>query len=174
MLKKKEYQQIVEEKRGKPLKDIMYELCIEKNVIPIQGANILKVPKDVFLYWRNQFRFGPMQFAYDRSERMNAKRNGLYTKELEESDLTRPLKLADEQSLSGFKEVIQRYLEITKAKLLIHELDDLEHLNLQMRIASIECTLDLLDSYCDGDFSYKYLKDMSEVKKNLEEKYKRN
>ncbi len=58
---KSDYQARVEEKFGKPLKDIMYELCVQKDVILTEGASILDVPKSVYKSWRNKFRYGPLQ-----------------------------------------------------------------------------------------------------------------
>ncbi|MBM7650920.1 hypothetical protein [Neobacillus cucumis] len=42
-----EYQEKVEKKFGKPLKEIMYHLCVIKDIVPYEGASILDVPRSV-------------------------------------------------------------------------------------------------------------------------------
>ena len=46
---KREYQELVEKNAGKPLKEIMYELCVVRDLVPIEGANLLGVPKRYLL-----------------------------------------------------------------------------------------------------------------------------
>lgn len=75
-----EYQRIVEDKLGKPLKEIMHELCIAKELCANEGANFLGVPKETFKFWRNKFRFGPKQVQYDLAQEQNKKKTQLLKK----------------------------------------------------------------------------------------------
>lgn len=92
----------------------MYELCVEKDLLPVEGASILNVPKQVFLNWRNKFRFGPLQIKVDYAEQYHNERMETYKNELEDVDFNREFKYYDEKSLVGFRELLQRLLEIKK------------------------------------------------------------
>lgn len=44
----KEYKEMVEQKYGKSLREVMEELCVAKDVSAWEGADILQVPKSTF------------------------------------------------------------------------------------------------------------------------------
>ncbi|NCU18346.1 hypothetical protein [Pallidibacillus pasinlerensis] len=143
----KEYQRMVEDKFGKDLKSIMYKLCVIDDVIASEGADILGVPKNTFIYWRNKFRFGPFQRKYDAAEEIQSKNMKTYKDELSNKELNRELKYTDEKSLTGFKEIIERLLEIKKAQYLKDE----EDLNAIFEIAVLEKTLINIQRYLSGE-----------------------
>ncbi|SEM04601.1 hypothetical protein SAMN04488688_10880 [Paenibacillus sp. cl141a] len=50
-----EYKIKVEKEHGKPLEEIMFEYCVEKDLIPAEISSILNVPKSTIIQWRNNF-----------------------------------------------------------------------------------------------------------------------
>lgn len=158
---KKEYQDFVETNFKKPLREVMYELCVLKNVVPIEGAHILGVPKEIFIYWRNDFRFGPDQLRYDQAERIDKRNRNLYRDQLQGVDLTRTFLYKEEKSLEGFKEIIERYLELMKMK-KINQSSDGDELQINLKIACLEYTLNLLDSYYSEELYDKYFSDLKQ------------
>ena len=137
---------MVEKKYGKPLKDIMYELCVIRDVVPSEGASELGVPKNTFLSWRNQFRFGPLQRMADYAEQMRKETINEYKKE-QNIDLERDFIYKDEISIKGFKELMERFLELEKYK---RTLSDIADMSIMMKIAVIEQTLSYLTEYEQG------------------------
>ncbi|WNS42066.1 hypothetical protein [Paenibacillus sp. MMS20-IR301] len=51
----KEYQEEIEKKYGKSLKDIMHELIVEHHMDQWDGSTELGVPKETFVAWRTKF-----------------------------------------------------------------------------------------------------------------------
>lgn len=150
-----EYQKIVEKKFNKPLKDIMYGLCISKDVVASEGASILDVPKDVFITWRNRFRFGPLQLRADAADRLNTEKLEQYKRELQNIDLNRKFEYGDKQSLDGFKEMLERLLELQKARKILYNPDGLGNISIEMNIMVLEQAINHLDSYLSGDLHRK-------------------
>lgn len=60
----------IEKEWGKSLRDVMFELCIEQDVIAAIGADMLGVPRSTFESWRNRFRVGPLQYRRDRFDEL--------------------------------------------------------------------------------------------------------
>ena len=156
---KREYQELVERNFGKPLKEIMHELCVVRDLVPLEGAHILGVPKDIFIYWRTEFRFGPNQLRYDCAERIIERNLKLYQEQLNGIDVKRPFFYYEEKSLEGFKEIVERYLELTKMKRLSHDSNNDEMQN-DIRIACLEYTLNLLNSYDEGELYDRYFSEI--------------
>jgi transposase-like protein len=151
MMTNKDYKEMVEKKYGKPLKDIMYELCVIRDVVPSEGASELGVPKNTFLSWRNQFRFGPLQRMADYAEQMRKETINEYKKELQNIDLERDFIYKDEISIKGFKELMERFLELEKYKRTLSDIDSSSDMSIiMMKIASIEQTLSYLTEYEQG------------------------
>ncbi len=169
-LTKQEYQDMVEKKFGKPLKDIMYDLCVIQDVIASEGANILDVPKNVFTYWRNELRFGRYQLLNDAAEKLNKEKMEKYTSQLQSTDLTRKFEYVNAQSLQGFKEILERYLELHKAKRVLYDPDALENLSFELNIGCLEHALHYLDSYCSG----KLYKDFEHEAQSVNEDLRKN
>ena len=116
MLTNKDYKEMVEQKFQRPLKDIMYEICIKRGLDKWDGAKELGVPKDTFVRWRTDYRFGPLQYRADKAEKSRIETVNKYKQELEDIDLYRELAFKNEVSLRGFKELAERMLEIEKMK----------------------------------------------------------
>lgn len=57
------YQLKLEEKYGKPIKEIIYEYYINKNLGPSVGAKELGIPRPVFIYFRNYFGLKEIKHA---------------------------------------------------------------------------------------------------------------
>ena len=151
IMTKEEYKEIVEKKFNKPLENIMYELCVVKDVIASEGASILDVPKDVFISWRNKFRFGPIQRRADEDNRLHKEKLEQYESELQNIDLSRKFKYGAKQSLDGFKEMLERLLELQKTKKIKNNLEGLGNISIEMNIMAIEQTISYLDSYLSGE-----------------------
>lgn len=45
-----EYQELIEKRYQKPLKEVMYDLCVKRDLIPAERARILEVPEQTFKY----------------------------------------------------------------------------------------------------------------------------
>lgn len=164
---KKEYQDIVEKRFNKPLKDIMYDLCVIQDVIASEGANILGVPKNIFIYWRNELRFGRYQLLNDAAENLNKEKIAKYINELKSVDLTREFEHVNNQSLQGFREILGRYLELQKAKRVLYDPDALRNLSYQLNISFLEQTLHYLDSYCSGELYKNFMHEAQKVNEDL-------
>jgi hypothetical protein len=157
-------------KFGKSLKDIMYDLCVTKDVIASEGANILGVPKDVFTFWRNEFRFGRYQLLNDKAEKINKEKVEKYITQLQTTDLTRKFENMSIQSLQGFKEILERYLELQKAKRVLYDPDALGNLSYELNIGCLEQAIHYLDSYCSGNLYRDFEHEAQNVKKDLMKK----
>ncbi|AWO73143.1 MULTISPECIES: hypothetical protein [Bacillaceae] len=151
MMTNKDYQEIVEKKYGKPLKEIMYELCVIRDVVPWEGASELGVPKSTFLSWRNKFRFGPIQRRADFARQMRDNTINKYKQELEDIDFERDFIYKDEKTIRGFKEIMERLLELERYKrTLLDDADTSSDILITMKIATIEQTLNYLMEYEQG------------------------
>lgn len=53
----------LEEKFNKPMKDIIYEYYITKNLGPSVGARELEIPRRVFIYFRNYYSLKEVKHA---------------------------------------------------------------------------------------------------------------
>ena len=146
-----EYQEIVEKKFNKPLENIMYELCVVKDLIASEGARTLDVPKDVFITWRNRFRFGPIQRRADAADKLHIEKLQQYKNELQNIDFNRKFKYSDRQSLDGFKEMLERLLELQKARKIKYNPEGLGDISIEMNIMVIEQAISYLDSYLSGE-----------------------
>ena len=79
----------------------------------------------------------------------------LYQEQLQGIDLKRPFLYLEEKSVEGFKEIIGRYLELMKMKKLSQASNNDEMQN-DIRIACLEYTLNLLNSYNKDELYDKY------------------
>lgn len=155
----KEYQEMVEQKYGRPLEAVIYDLCVIQDVVPTEGARILGVPKTTFTFWRNKFRFGPMQLLADQAKQRRKDEKVAYSNQLQDVDLVRPFKHQDGLSLDGFQEVIERYLELYKARRTKIEPDSDHEISIIMKIGMLEETLQLLEAYQNGSPYDKFMRD---------------
>ncbi|MFD0588010.1 hypothetical protein ACFQZE_08340 [Paenibacillus sp. GCM10027627] len=153
----KEYQVEVEKKYGKPLKVIMHELIVECGMDQWDGSTKLGVPKETFIVWRTKFRLGPDQRRADLAEQMRNKTHQEYKEELVNVDLKRPFEYKIEKSLRGFKEVIERMVELEKQRRVLSDIGAIGDISHMMRIATLESIVSYLDQY-----------DLSELHKTFE------
>ncbi|MFK9090708.1 hypothetical protein [Bacillus salipaludis] len=142
-----DYKGLVEKKFGKPLKEIMYEICIEKGLEKWDGAELLGVPVETFAAWRSKFRFGPLQWRADQAAILRKKNIEKYNEELLNSDLNRVFVHKGERTIESFKEVIERMLELAKAKRTKHSEVSLDEISILMKIGILENTLEYINDF---------------------------
>jgi hypothetical protein len=147
MTTNKEYKELVEAKYERPLREVMYELCINRGMDPWEGSKVLGVPKETFVTWRTQFRFGPDQRRYDRAEQLRNETVNEYIKQLENINIRRDFLFSKEKSLNGFRELIVRKLELEKLRRTLLEIDSVGDMSVMLRIGILEGVLDYLDDY---------------------------
>lgn len=172
-MKNIEYQHMVEQKYGKPLREVMEELCVTKDVIAREGARILGVPESTFKAWRNNFRLGPIQRLADMGKIHEEAQLIRFKEELSETDLTRPLKFT-EISFEGFKELLERFIELTKAEGLVFDLEGLGMMSLEIKISMFEDAISNLDKYLSGTLQQEYFRKADFFKQELSKKENKN
>ncbi|ADO57747.1 MULTISPECIES: hypothetical protein [Paenibacillus] len=155
MMTNNDYKLQVEKELGKELKEIMYEYCVEKDLIPAEISSILNVPKNTIIQWRNQFRFGPQQRAADSSRLIRQKGINDYKNELQNIDFNREFDFK-EHSLSGFKELIERFLELEKYRRTIINSNALADMSVMIRIESLNEMLGYLNDYEENQLYKRY------------------
>ncbi len=164
-----DYRQMVEKKFGKPLEEIMYDACVNKHMIPVEGAEYLGVPVNVFSNWRNYYRLGPVQRQVDAARDKRERQNQIYSEQLKDVDLIRPFQHIDQVSIGGLQEIIERYLELCKAKKIISEESSLGELSFIMEIGVLEKMLAYIKSYTNGRLHEQYMQDAEEHCNNRKE-----
>lgn len=145
-MKSKDYEIQVVERFGKPLKEIMYELCVVQDLLPIQGAEKLNVPKEIFIRWRSRFRYGPQQRMYDAAERRVQEMKNQYQSEGNVHLIDRPFTYEEEITLEGLEELISRKIEILKKNLTESEGNSI----IPMNISINEMILEVINNYRSG------------------------
>lgn len=112
------------------------------------GAELLGVPVEVFAAWRSKFRFGPLQWRADQAEILRKRNIEKYNEELLELDLNRAFLHKGERTLESFKEVIERMLELEKAKRTKQsEVSYDGEISLIMKIGILENTLEYINEF---------------------------
>ncbi|MEW9050957.1 MAG: hypothetical protein AB2392_07345 [Neobacillus sp.] len=142
-----DYKTLIEKKFGKPLKDIMYEVCIEKGLEKWDGAELLGVPVETFAAWRSKFRFGPLQWRADQADILRKRNIEKYNEELLNSDLNRAFLHKGDRTIESFKEVIERMLELAKAKRTKHAEVSYDEISIIMKIGILENTLEYINEF---------------------------
>ncbi|MBH5320894.1 hypothetical protein I6N90_24200 [Paenibacillus sp. GSMTC-2017] len=163
----KEYQEEVEKKYGKPIKEIMNELVIKRHMDQWDGATELGVPKETFVTWRTKFRLGPDQRREDFAERMRNKTLESYKKELENVDFERSFDFKDEKSLRGFKEIIERMIELEKKRRLLHDFDNRMDIVHSMRVSTLESIILYLNQYHLSELHETFNYDLKNLKPKI-------
>jgi len=151
-----DYKTLVEEKFGKPLKEIMYETCIEKGLEKWDGAELLGVPVITFAKWRSKFRFGPLQWQADQAEVLRKKNVEKYKDELSDLDLKRAFHHKGDRTIEGFKEVIKRLLELAKARRANHPEFSNGELSMIMKIGILESILEYITDFEENKLHDKF------------------
>ncbi len=77
-----------------------------------------------------------------------------YNNELKNIDFNRKFNYEEEISLEGFRELLQRLLEIKKKDNL--DVNRIENMSNVMEIAAIEMSLQYIEDYIQGDLTKKY------------------
>ena len=163
MLTNKDYKEMVEQKFQKPLKDIMYEICIKRGLDKWDGAKELGVPQNTFVRWRTDYQFGPLQYRADKAEKSRSETVNKYKQELEDIKLNRELVFKNEVSLRGFKELAERMLELKKMALAEVE-DPMSNYLGSMDVTVWESIIYYLEQYESGslqkqlEWGLKYVK----------------
>lgn len=143
----KEYQEQVEKRYGKPLREVMHELIVKRHMDQWSGSEELGVPKETFVEWRTKFRLGPVQRRADSWKRKTIDTLNEYRKELRDIDIGRPFAYREETSLRGFREIIERMIEVEKVRSLLINVDPMNHLSMMLVINNLEAIIEYLDQY---------------------------
>ncbi|MCL1694584.1 hypothetical protein [Lysinibacillus sp. BPa_S21] len=159
-----DYKTMVEEKFGKPLKEIMYVVCVEKGMEKWEGAELLGVPIKTFTAWRSKFRFGPMQVQADKADKMRKETIEKYNDELKEVNLARPFENKGENSLKEFKELTERILELEKYKRTIQEVAPMSEIAITLKIGMLESTLESIIQFESGKLYDQYMFELQNLK----------
>lgn len=169
MMTNRDYKKMVEKKYGKQLKDIMHELVVDKGLDQWDGSAVLGVPKNIFVKWRTQFRLGPIQRMADYAEKRRQDIINEYKKQLVSVDLYRDFIFKEEKSLTGFKELIERMLELAKYRRTLVDTDSTIDLSIVLQIGMLEEILNYLEDYQKDRLHKKYenyLADLKMIMKN--------
>lgn len=142
---------------GDHIKDIMHELIVERHMDQWDGSTELGVPKETFVAWRTKFRLGPVQRGAEFAKQMRHETLQGYKEELVNVDLERPFEFRNEKSLRGFKEVIERMMELEKQRRVLADIDAMGDISHMVRIATLESIVSYLEQY-----------DLSELHKTFE------
>lgn len=158
-----DYKAMVEKKFGKPLKEIMHEVCVEKGMEKWDGAELLDVPVKTFVAWRSRFRFGPMQIQADKAKKMRNETIKKYKDELNDINIDRPFE-HEGNSLKAFKELIERTLELEKYKRTIQAIGTMSAIEITWKIGMLESTLDSIIQFESGKLYDQYMFDVRYLK----------
>ncbi|MDH6348964.1 hypothetical protein [Brevibacillus sp. 1238] len=154
-----DYKKQVEEEHGKSLREIMYEYCVEKNLIPAEISSILNVPKKTIIQWKNHFRFGPLQREADLSIARRKEVIADYTSDLKNVDFNRDF-INKDYSLEGFKELIERFLELEKHKRTLISSSGLADMSAMIRIEGLKEMLNYLKAYEERELYERYKREV--------------
>jgi len=166
MTTNKQYVEKVEKEFGQELREIMYDLCVDRDVVPSQGALKLGVPKSTFINWRSYFRFGPKQLIADKSKELRRKDISRYNEQLEDIDIKRDFNYKNQQSIDGLKEIIERLLEFEKYKITKSEQDPIAKISMALKVTSLETTLEYVEKYTNGALYHDFVKELNYLKEN--------
>ena len=166
VLTNNEYKELVEKQFKKPLKEIMYDICINRRMEKWEGSKELGIPIKTFVYWRTKYRYGPYQYQADKLKECQAKTKHTYKTELEFTDIERNLLYKNEISLRGLKEITERILELKKLQSLDQNIDLSMEIN-TMHIANLESIIEHLDKYMNGSLKKQYDWELEEAVENM-------
>lgn len=142
-----QYKGVVEREYKKSLKKIMYHLCVEKGLNAAEGAKELGIAKQIFVYWRNFYRFEKRQILFDETIHNLDQMESVYAEEAKRINLDKPFKYENEQSLDGMEEVVERMVDYYK--LVHYKSKGMSTETAQLPLYKF--TLDLIDDYRTGD-----------------------
>ncbi|MBP1895961.1 hypothetical protein [Paenibacillus lactis] len=164
MITNKEYKEQIEKRYGKPLKEVMYELVVDQNLDQWDGSKELGISKELFVKWRTEFRLGPYQRSADLDEKRQTEKIAQYKEELKSIDLNREFIYQDEESLRGFKEIIERMLELEKQRGIK---DASSNLSMIIQTGVLETIIDYIAQYEEKKLIKKYNFDLEWLLKDM-------
>ncbi|EHB62523.1 hypothetical protein [Paenibacillus lactis] len=167
MITNKEYKEQIEKRYGKPLKEVMYELVVNRNLDQWDGSKELGISKDLFVKWRTEFRLGPYQRSADLAEKRQTEKIAQYKEELKSIDLNREFIYQDEESLRGFKEIIERMLELEKQRGIMMTKDASSNLSMIIQTGVLETIIDYIAQYEEKKLIKKYNFDLEWLLKDM-------
>ncbi|MGI2327483.1 hypothetical protein [Planococcus sp. YIM B11945] len=109
-----QYKGLLERENKKSLKKIMYEICVVEGLNATRGAKKLGIAKEIFMYWRQYYRFEKRQLLFDQTIEEISELKYTYADEVENYDFKKPLEYENEESVQGLDEVIKRSIEYYK------------------------------------------------------------
>ncbi|WP_268627542.1 hypothetical protein [Paenibacillus alvei] len=160
LITKKEQRDRIEKEYGKSLKEVMYEMVVERNLNQWDGSEELGISKDLFVTWRTQYELGPMQRAAKKAEQHRNETIKTYKDELEDVNLKREFIYQNEFSLRGFREKIERLLEVQKQKGVISNKDATSNLSMVLQVGILEGVLDYINQYEQDNLEKKFENEM--------------
>lgn len=116
--------------------------------------------------WRTKYELGPLQIECKKAEEYNLAKKAEYSVYLDFEKLNRPFNYSVEQCLAGFKEVIERYLELEKARRSIQK-EPFAHLKTDLTIGALADFLDKLEAYRNGSLHANYLNDVKYLRMEI-------
>ncbi|MEC0329115.1 hypothetical protein P4H42_05690 [Paenibacillus macerans] len=155
-MKDVEYKELLEKKYGKTLKEIMHELIVDRYMDQWEGAKELGIPTELFVKWRTRFRLGPMQRTADLAKKRRLETIEKYEAEIQSIDLYRDFTYKDENSLRGFKEIIERMLELSKQKRVRLQVDSFSDMSMMIQIGTFESIISYLEQYEKNELHKKF------------------
>jgi hypothetical protein len=164
LITNKEYKEQIEKRYGKPLKEVMYELVVDRNLDQWDGSKELGISKELFVKWRTEFRLGPYQRSADLDEKRQTEKIAQYKEELKSIDLNREFIYQDEESLRGFKEIIERMLELEKQRGIK---DASSNLSMIIQTGVLETIIDYIAQYEEKKLIKKYNFDLEWLLKDM-------
>ncbi|KAA0956397.1 hypothetical protein ACQKDD_17345 [Planococcus kocurii] len=66
-MKYRHFKNAIESEYKKSLKDLMYEVCVVKNLNAVEGSKKIGIAKEVFVYWRHFYRLEARQRLFDQT-----------------------------------------------------------------------------------------------------------
>ncbi|MEQ7053795.1 hypothetical protein ABN764_24470 [Paenibacillaceae sp. P-4] len=156
VLTNKEHKERIEKVFGKTIKEVMHEMVVERNLDQWDGSKELGISKELFVKWRTQCQLGPMQRAANMAEQHRNETIKRYQNELVEVNLNREIVYKSETSLRGFKEMIERLLEVQKQKGILINNDATSNLSMVVGVGMLEGVLDYINKYEEDKLEGKF------------------
>ncbi|WP_342426710.1 hypothetical protein [Paenibacillus sp. FSL L8-0158] len=156
VLTNKEHKDRIENIYGKTMKEVMHDMVVNRNLDQWDGSKELGISKELFVRWRTQYQLGPMQRTANVAEQHRNETIKKYQNELETVDINREFVYKGETSLRGFKEMIERLLEIQKQKGIISNKNATSNLSLIVGVGILEGVLDHINKYEEDKLGEKF------------------
>ncbi|MEC0234857.1 MULTISPECIES: hypothetical protein [Paenibacillus] len=156
VLTNKEHKERIEKVYGKTIKEVMYEMIVNRNLDQWKGSKELGISKELFVRWRTQYELGPVQRAANMADQHRNEIIKRYQNEMETVNINREFIYKDETSLRGFKEMIERLLQIQKQKSIKTNKEETSNLSMVLSIGVLEGALDYINHYEEDKLEGKF------------------